>query len=245
MTSGEPSAEWHDEPLPPELAALLLADAGAGFSDDEACDEGFEDDDPLQGPSFGLPSFQQALLAVIDAHPVKSGLGRRERLDAAMKALGVGLKSADVPLPPDPRSGKFEPGWIERPALDWMALKWASIPGLKSQTPSWRWFTQLWNGGKEGTHSDLSLALQAADKFFPSCDQQYLHQTAKRLAAMFSGDSLKKRKGRDPALPSLMRHTHAYRAVRHDYLRETVEAQIARRICVELERAGVKVLLPD
>jgi hypothetical protein len=208
--------------IPAELVRQMEADAGMGLpTDPEESREMDEMPDPLSGPAFGPTLLEQLLFSIITAHP-GSAKTNRERLNAAMKAL-TGKASSGNPLADD---------------SDDRALLWMKRKQL-----------ELRRSGAEP--SDRSLAIKAAEKFTPRFNAELDMSPADRLREKFSGTYDKKkamakfRKSGQRTMLADVRETLAYRVSHHDYLVESIERQILRRIAAELCAAGVALSLPD
>lgn len=90
--------------------------------------------------------------------------------------------------------------------------------------------------------SDRSLAIQAAGKFLAGFEIDKDMSPADRLREKFSGVYERKQaNGRQLDVP----RTLAYRATQHDYLPESVEAQMLEQIAQIMAGAGVRITLPD
>jgi len=192
---------------------------GVSPDPDESRDD--EMPDPLLGTAFGPTLLEQLLHGIIIAHPGSSQTDR-ERLNAAMKAL-LGRKSNANLFANDP----------DERALLWMKRRQMELRRDKKKV------------------SDRSLAVDAASKFFNDFNAEMDMSPANRLREKFSGTYDKKKATARSKLtrnsdgPADMSRTLAYRVARHDYLAESVEAQILNRIAAELRSAGVGVSLPD
>lgn len=90
--------------------------------------------------------------------------------------------------------------------------------------------------------TNRGLAIEAAAKFVPGFDREPDMSPADRLREKFSGAyDRKQAKGRT----NDVQRTLAYRVTRHDYILESVEAQMLERIAHELKLARVPIILPD
>jgi hypothetical protein len=221
----KPSSKRHrvSGEVRPELLEAMIRDAGVGVAEDEneCLNDGL--DDPLSGISFGLPVIEKFLLAIIDGHPVK-GRNRRKRLDDAMTAL-LNRKASHGPLPQDPNKS-----WRERDvSLDDALL----------------WMGRRYELARRRKPSDLSLATLATDKFFPTVDAQKRKSQIDDLRARFSGVYNKRLKHWDPSNTPDVRGTYAFRASEYDYVKESVEHQILRRVRDEFAQTGLRMILPD
>lgn len=210
--------------LSPELIDAMVRDAGMGVAThaEESADSS-DEDDPLNGVTFGLSVLEKFLLSIIDAHKIENS-DRRSRLNTAMNAL-VNRDASHGALPPDPNKAWREQEVLLDSALLWMANEYASAIGKK---PSIR-----------------ELAFAAADKFFPTVSPQQRNSKMDDLRGRFNGSYEKKLKHYDPSNPTDIRRTHIYRATQHDYVRESVEHQILRRVRDEFATAGLHLILPD
>lgn len=178
------------------------------------------------GQTFGATVFERLLLAIISAHPDHSGKTSKQRLDAAMRTL-VGERASPHP----------EPGNRDDRALIWMgserhidkanrdmyALNLRFKPD-KSATPPRK------------PRSDLALAEQATDLFFGQENAEARHAIVNRLREKFSGSYARKQgKGHGVDFEA----TYIYRAVEHDYVQESLEAEALKRVCDELAEWGI------
>lgn len=221
--SKKPSGALHEAPAAPpaELADAMLANAGMGLSNDPEESRVEEMADPLTGPAFGPTLLEQLLQCIIAAHPVPAKTDR-ERLNAAMQAL-VGHKSSGNLFADDP----------DERALLWMKRRQLDLLRVKKKV------------------SDRSLAIDAATKFIALFNAELDMSPANRLREKFSGVYDKKKAKaqskitRNPAVSADMPRTLGYRVAQHDYLAESIEAQILRRVANELRNAGVGVSLAD
>lgn len=182
------------------------------------------------GQAFGASPFERLLLAIISAHPDQSGKTSRQRLDAAMKML-VGERATPNP----------EPGNRDDRALIWMgserhidkanrdmyALNLRLKPDRTATPP-------------RKPRSDLALAEEAADLFFGQENPEARHAIINRLREKFSGSYARKQgKGHGVDFEA----TYIYRAVEHDYVQESLEAEALKRVCDELAEWGVATKL--
>ena len=207
--------------LSQRMIEVMERDAGRGVSnDDRESDEGADVPDPLSGPAFGPLFLEQLLQCIIAAHPGGKKTDR-QRLDAAMKAL-TGAKSSGNPFADD---------------KDDQALLWMKAREIEIR--------------REGAEpSDSEIARAAAAKFLRWRDSDGMSHP-RRLAEKFSGVyqrkqfTQKSKRSRDAVPPGDVPRTLSYRAMRHDYLTESIERQILTRIIGELRQAGVAATLPD
>jgi hypothetical protein len=199
----------------------MLADAGLGVSSDPDKSREGETPDPLIGPAFGPTLLEQLLHGIIVVHPGPAKTDR-ERLNTAMKAL-LGRKSSDNLFVNDP----------DERALLWMKRRQLELRRNNKKV------------------SDRALAIEAAGKFFAGFSPELNMSPADRLREKFSGTYDKKaaaarrKRTRDADMPADMPRTLACRVAHHDFLAESVEAQILNRIANELRKVGVGVSLPD
>jgi hypothetical protein len=201
----------------------MEADASMSGSTED-CELRADDDiDPLDGIAFGPLFVEKLLLAIIDGNPI-AGKDRRGRLNKALVAL-LGSKSLPGPLPPDPNKAVVPLEVQLDQALLWMA-------------------TEYFRAGRK-TPPDSALAKRAADKFFPTANADHRKTRIDDLRQRFSGSYDKKLKGWNPDNHANARQTYLYRAVQHDYVAESVEAQVLRRIKEECAQAGLRMILPE
>jgi hypothetical protein len=208
--------------LPPELLDEMARDAGlgdaAGAHESDDCGE----IDPLSGISFGLPFFEKFLLAIIDAYP--SAENRRKRLRDAMHALLARVPSpGDLPDEPD-RAAQSNAALIDQ-ALLWMGAQFARA--------------------KEVKPSATELATAAVERYFRTNDPELRASRIGDLSRRFTGSYQKKLKGWDPHANVNAPMTFVYRAMEHDYVRESVEHQMLRRLKHEFEACGIRLNLAD
>jgi hypothetical protein len=207
--------------LSAQMIGQMDRDAGMGvsneFHDSDQCD----DIDPLSGPAFG-PLFLELLLQCIIAGHPRGNKTERQRLDAAMKAL-TGRKSSGNPFADD---------------KDDQALLWMKTRELELQR-------------KGAPSSNSELARAAATKFLGWQPTDEGTSDPDRLREKFSGAYQRKqfeqktKRSRTAVPPPDVPRTLAYRAVHHDYVVESIERQILRRIVAELRQAGVAAILPE
>ncbi len=191
-------------------------------------EEAFELSDDVydSGLAFGPTILERLLLAIIKASPTGDGKTDQQRLNVAMKAL-VGHKSSPNPAPGD-RDDR---------ALFFMASEYHKDKGnlsiffitrrLKPNEP-------MIEPAK--LRSDTALAELAADRFFNIPNEGARLATVNRLREKFSG-SYQRKQGKDPRID--YRATYIYRAVEHDYVEDTLEAEGLKRLCDELAEWGV------
>lgn len=208
---------------PAELVSAMAADAGIGVSIDPVESREDEMPDPLSGIAFGLPVIEKFLLSIIDAYPLEGG-DRRSRLETAMEAL-INQKASPGPLPQDPHKNWREQEVIVESALLWMGNEYASASRRKP--------------------SDRALATAAADTFFPTVSAERRNSRIDDLRARFSGNYDKKLKHWNASHPTDVRRTYVYRASQHDYVRESVEHQVLRRVRDAFAATGLRMILPD
>jgi len=201
----------------------MMEDAGLGLAHSDEESDLIDMPDPLGGAGFGLPMLEKVLLAFIDAHDHPKGLHRRKRLNDAMQAV-AGRKASPNALPRHARQNNRGVEEQEDAALLWMAQRYLAAPKPKP--------------------SDRSLAEAAADHFYRTANPSVRHARIEDLRKKFSGAYDRRKKDWKAELAPDVRHTFIYRAS-HDYVVESVEAQILRRIADELRRAGVPMSLPD
>jgi hypothetical protein len=208
--------------MPADLISAMIADTGKNVPIDDDNNNEF-DCDPMTGLSFGLTVIEALLLSVIDAHPLV-GTDRRHRLDAAIKAI-LNRKASYRPLPPDPNKDWTEVDVQTESALLWMGNTYAAALNRKP--------------------TDLALATAAAEKFFPTVDANYRLSKIDDLRSRFSGAYDRKLVRWNSQTVHKVRETYAYRASQHDYILESIEHQILRRVQSELATTGLRMIVTD
>lgn len=180
------------------------------------------------GVAFGATVLERLLLAIIDANPTVSSDTRQQRLNMAMKAL-VGDKATPHPLYDD-RDDK---------ALRFMARE-LYRDRCKHDMHTLKNRNNTDAGPPPKIRSHKALAEQAETEFFGSTDPSVRHANVNRLREKLSGTYWRKQ-GKGSTVDH--ERTYIYRAVEHDYVAETLEAEGLRRICDELDEWGVKTKL--
>ena len=180
------------------------------------------DDELLSGPGFGPPFLEKLVMGIIASRKLDPAT-MRKKLNKAMLAL-VGRKADPAPFP-------MEIAYKEDQALQWMA----------DQVATDRW--DIRKGAPEELNvAILLLARKAVDRYMPSSNEAVRKAAAKRLQEKFTGTYDKKLK-RGPSGDA--RRTHIYRAVEHDHIRETVEAQQLQKIGEILSRHGIETAFDE
>lgn len=176
------------------------------------------------GTLFGRTFLEKLLLSIIDAHPL--GQDTPEiRLKAAVRAL-TGENSRAETVKQD----------ADLPALRHMATELHRDKGTR--------FLLYMKHHKDNkppelakVRSDLTLAKEAAEKFFNPSNEQARKSIYDRLREKFSGAYYRKQgKGHDINY----REYFGYMAVEHDNVAETLEAQSLGFVCKELRKNRVK-----
>lgn len=227
VNEATPAPEPPIEELLPELLAEAEGYEGAGteapgLSAEE--DEGIEAN-PWDGVSSYPPPLERLLLAIICAHPRPEKLPEN-RLDAAMKAL-VGRKSSRN------RLAKTLEGELSGEDATLNALEWMHVEAQKREwrRSGWKAITK-----KSATPTGVSvrnLAIEAANRFFPSTNPQTLHSSAEGLRNKFRGHL-----GSNSKLQAI---TPARSMGEHDWVKESVEVQSLRRVEAELRHWGINL----
>jgi len=203
----------------------MLNDAGMGVATNPIESEETEPGDPISPAAFGLPMLEKLILALIDGQNLGSDPSRRTRLNTAIKAI-AGRGASRAALPQNPNREARDAEAKEASVLLWMARRYiAAPPGEKP--------------------SNRDLADNAAAEFYPSGDPQILWARAEDLRKKFAGSYDKRRKDWKPDAAVDVRGSLLFQSSEHDYVTESVEAQILQRIRDELALAGVKMTLPD
>lgn len=177
--------------------------------------------------AFGATVLERLLLAIIDANPIDTADTPQQRLNAAMKAL-VGKKVSSKALPGDrdDRALIFMAGEHHRDKANHDIYKITRILKPNKSIPE-----------PAKLRSDRALAELATDHYFKIADEQARLSIVNRLREKFSGSyDRKQAKGRQID----HRETYIYRAVEHDYVEETLEAEGLKRLCDELAEWGVR-----
>ena len=147
----------------------------------------------------------------------------RKKLNKAMLAL-VGRKADPAPFP-------MEIAYKEDQALQWMA----------DQVATDRW--DIRKGAPEELNvAILLLARKAVDRYMPSSKRSCSESGCEAAAGKIYRNYDKKLK-RGPSGDA--RRTHIYRAVEHDHIRETVEAQQLQKIGEILSRHGIETAFDE
>lgn len=182
------------------------------------------------GQAFGATAFERLLLSIISAHPDQSGKTSKQRLDAAMKAL-VGERA----------SPHREPGDRDDRALVWMGSeRHIDKANQDMYFINHRLKLNQTAAPPRKPRSDLALAEEAADLFFGQENPEARHAIVNRLREKFSGSYARKQgKGHGVDFEA----TYIYRAVEHDYVQESLEAESLKRVCDELAEWGVATQL--
>ncbi len=178
------------------------------------------------GMAFGASLLEQLLLAIVRAHPSADGKTDAQRLNTAMKAL-VGCKASPNPIPGD-RDDR---------ALLFMARE----RHCDEANRDLYYITRQLKPSKAASEppkvrSDKALAELAADHHFDFPNEEARYAVVNRLREKFSGSYMRKQgKGEDVNFVA----TYKYRAVEHDYIQESLEAEALARLCQELQEWGV------
>lgn len=232
--SGSISGEPTRANVPDELLQELLADAAAveGKATDPSFEEEavdtFANDDPWQGPSCLPPPLERLLLGIIRAHPDKDEHDFK-RLDRAMKAL-VGRKASRFVLAAT-ETGKITGKDKDLDALDWMHEQ--------MQQDAWRQYG--WRAITEPSlrpklRSVLSLAQEAAQKFYPSVDFLYTASVENKLRNKFNGH-----------LGSMNKVKTSFSVksfIGHDWVKESLETQSLKAVREQMRNWNIKII-PD
>lgn len=176
------------------------------------------------GTLFGRTFLEKLLLSIIDVHPLGQDTPET-RLKVAVRALtGENSKAETVKQDAD------------LPALRHMAIEHHRDKGNR--------FLLYMKHRKDNTppelpkvRSDLTLAKEAADKFFDPSNEQAQKSIYDRLREKFSGAYYRKQ-GKGHGVN--FREYFVYMAVEHDDVAETLEAQSLDIVCKELRENGVK-----
>ena len=187
-------------------------------------------DNPLSGLGLGPVFFEKFLIAIIDAHPLGRHSGspivRRQRLDAAMRAL-VGHKSFPFPLPGDRDEG----------AIIWMAGEQYNrrprVSDLALATEAAKKF-----------FGDDALVRSNAHRLREKYSGAYNKKLARRKDknrgdTVASGSEVQS--VRDQTESVDYRRTYRYQALEHDYVVESIELQSLNRLKVEFAYFGIKM----
>lgn len=174
--------------------------------------------------AFGPTVLEQVLLAIIKAHPPKTGnASNSARIKKAMEAL-LGKKHVKTP---------FENDVFDK-ALRFVAQQ-RHADEANVNLHKFRTRKEAEPLPAPQIRSYAELAREAANKFMPSKKSQEIHSNAKRLEEMISGRH--QTKGNKHTNIDFKR-TYQFRAVQYDYVGETLEAQAVQRICDELAKWG-------
>lgn len=182
-----------------------------------------DNDDP-SGISFGPTFVELLILALIDGHEV-DGRTRRQRLDAAMKAI-TGQKST-------PNAFANE--------KDDLACVFMGAEHHRDKCAQTDYDIRVRLGKNV---SDLRPKLRSARKFAKLAEEEYFKSTdvggkdaiVNRLRETFTGVYQKKLKH---GAQADYKNTFVYRAVQHDYLQESFEKQDLEKIIEILRKYGV------
>ncbi len=178
-----------------------------------------------QSLAFGPTVLEQVLYAIVKAHPTKSGKdSERSRVQKALTAL-LGSQQLRTPF----ESDRFDK------ALRHMA-KQRHIDEANVSLHQFRTRNESAPNATPLVRSYAELAREAASLFLPSESAEEMYSNARRLEEMISGRHQKKGgKYSDVDFEG----TYRFRAVEHDYVGETLEAEAVTRICNELAEWGV------
>lgn len=178
------------------------------------------------GIAFGATKLEQLLLAIIRAHPSADGRTDAQRLSTAMKSL-VGQRASPNPLPGDrdDRALLFmgRERHCDEANRDLYYITRKLKPSKAASEPP-------------KVRSDKALAELAADHYFNFPNDEARYAVVNRLREKFSGSYMRKQgKGQNVDFVA----TYKYRAVEHDYIQESLEAEALARVCQELQEWGV------
>ena len=184
-----------------------------------------ESQDCGSGLAFGATVLERLLLAIIDANPTASSDTRQQRVNAAMKAL-VGERASHN----DDRDNKallFMARELHRDRCQHNMHAFMNRNNPDADPPP-------------KIRSHKALAEQAESQFYGSTNPSARYAIVNRLREKLSG-TYQRKQGKGLAVDH--ERTYIYRAVEHDYVAETLEAEGLRRICNELAEWGVKTKL--
>lgn len=178
------------------------------------------------GLAFGATMLERLLLAIVKANPTDDGKTDQQRLNLAMKAL-VGQKASPNALPGDRDDRALllmaRERHCDKANHDIYLITRKLKPTKAISAPP-------------KPRSDKALAELAVDHYFGISDESARLAVVNRLREKFSGSYQRKQgKGQDVDYPS----TYRYRAVEHDYVQETLEAEALTRMCQELHEWGI------
>lgn len=180
--------------------------------------------------AFGATILEQLLLAIIRAHPGADGKTDAQRLNTAMKAL-VGHKASPNPLPGDKDNRALLLMGRERHCDEANRDLYYITRQLKPSKAA---------SDPPKVRSDKALAELAVDHYFDFPNEEARYAVVNRLREKFSGSYMRKQ-GRGQNVDFVA--TYKYRAVEHDYVQETLEAESLARVLQELQEWGVSTKL--
>jgi len=184
------------------------------------------DDTETGGIAFGATPLEKLLLAIVRAHPSADGKTDTQRLNTAMKAL-VGHKASPNPAPGDrdDRALLFmgRERHCDEANRDLYYITRQLKPSKAASEPP-------------KVRSDKALAELAADHYFDFPNEEARYAVVNRLREKFSGSYMRKQ-GKGESVDFVA--TYKYRAVEHDYIQESLEAEALARVCAELQEWGV------
>jgi len=186
----------------------------------------FFDDTQDSGLAFGATMLERLLLAIIKANPTHDGKTDQQRLTAAMKAM-VGQKASPNALPGDRDDRALllmaRERHFDKANHDMYLITRTLKPTKEISAPP-------------KVRSGKALAELAVDHYFGISDESARLAVVNRLREKFSGSYQRKQgKGQNVKYPS----TYLCRAVEHDYVQETLEAEALTRMCQELREWGI------
>lgn len=191
-------------------------------SNDDFQNSAIED---AQHHAFGPTVLEQVLFAIVKAHPPRSGGDSdRSRVNKAMGAL-LGSQQSQTPFD----NNRFDK------ALRHMA-KQRHIDEANVSLHQFKTRKEFSPVAPPAIRSYAELAREAASLYLPSENAEQVYSNAKRLEEMMSGRHQKKG-GKHTDID--FERTYHFRAVEHDYVGETLEAEAVARICNELAEFGI------
>lgn len=168
------------------------------------------------GVAFGATMMERLMLAVIRANPTLDAKTDQQRLNAAMTALlGQKVTPNAMPGDRDDRALLFmaRERHCDMAEHDLYRITRRLKPGkVISEPPKPR--------------SDRALAELATDRFFGVADEGARIAVVNRLREKFSG-SYQRKQGKGHGVNHTA--TYIYRAVEHDYVQESLEAEALKR----------------